>query len=81
MNEFKKAQQLLMSIQETMERLALGEAGLLESGVKADDIVRLIDAVRDVAEFVEIELGVKSITKTDDRDIARMALGWMKHVG
>jgi hypothetical protein len=81
MNEFKKAQRLLMSIQETMERLALGEAGLLEKDVKADDIVRLIDAVRDVAEMVEIELGVKSITKTDDRDIARMALGWMKNVG
>jgi hypothetical protein len=76
MNEFNRLTKMLGEAQEALEMLAGGEAGMLDEGTTVSDITALLDAVNDMAEFLEGELGSR-LTRTDDREIEDMVECWL----
>lgn len=69
---------LLGEAQETMEEIASGGAGVATDirGGYGHSIGSLIEAVRDMAEFVEDELGCR-LTRADDSQIEQMVDSWL----
>jgi hypothetical protein len=57
MNDFNRLTKMLGEAQEALEMLAGGEAGLLDNGTTASDIAELVEAVQDMASFLEHEIG------------------------
>lgn len=76
MNEFKRLTKMLGEAQEALERLAGGEAGMLDEGTTARDISELLIAVQDMTGFLEDELGSR-LTRADDSEIEDMADCWL----
>lgn len=76
MNEYRKLAMRLSEAQEALEMLAGGESGMLDEGTTFHDITVLLDAVNDMAGFLEDELGSR-LTRTDDREVEDMVECWM----
>jgi adenine deaminase len=76
MNEFKKMAEKLAEAQEALEMLAGGESGMLYEGTTAHDIYALVEAVTNMTEFLEGELGSR-LTRTDDREVEDMVDCWL----
>lgn len=76
MNEFQRLAKMLGEAQEALEMLAGGESGMLDEGTTVHDITALLDAVNDMAGFLEGELGSR-LTRTDDREVEDMVECWM----
>lgn len=76
MNEFKRLTKMIGEAQEALEMLAGGEAGMLDEGTTAADICDLLEAVYDITNFLEDELGAR-LTRTDDREVEDMVECWL----
>lgn len=77
MNEMEKITRLLGEAQEALEYLADGEAGMLQNGTTAQNVADIIDAVRDMAGFLEDEF-CRRLTRTDDLETQDIVLGWFE---
>jgi hypothetical protein len=77
MNEFNRLTKMLGEAQEALEMLAGGEAGMLYEGTTRDDITAMIDAVRDMADFLEDEC-YSRLSLAEDREIEDMVDGWLE---
>lgn len=76
MNEFKRIAKMLGEAQEALEMLAGGEAGMLDEGTTAGDINELIEAVQDMADMLEGELG-RRLSRADNYEIEDMVGCWL----
>jgi hypothetical protein len=77
MNEFERLTKMLGEAQEALEMLAGGEAGMLDEGTTAADIVELITAVQEMASFLEDEVGSRRLSRVDDSEIENTVDCWL----
>lgn len=75
MNTMQRITKLLGEAQEALEMLAGGEAGMLDEGTTVMNIADMIDAVRDMAGFLEDEFGSR-LTRTNDLETQDMVQCW-----
>lgn len=71
-------QELTKAIQdmtETLDRLACGDAGLLDNDANADDVAELLSAVSELVEVVEDDLGTR-LTRAGHCQIEDMTARW-----
>jgi hypothetical protein len=76
MNEFQRLTKMLTEAQEALEMLSGGEAGMLDEGTTAQDILELVIAVQDMNSFLEDEFG-EPLTRVKDSEIEDMANVWL----
>lgn len=77
MNTIQRITRLLAEAQEALEMLAGGEAGMLDEGTTTQNVADMIDAVRDMAGFLEDEFGTR-LTRTNDLESQDMVQCWFE---
>lgn len=75
----KTMTRLLRDAQEAIERLACGEAGLLDNNDTAADVAAMLVEVQALAQLVEDETN-RRFTRLDDTEIEDVVDGWFSSV-
>ncbi len=73
----KTMTRMLRDTAEAMERLACGEAGLLDNSDTAADVAALLMEVLAIAQLIEDETGTR-VSRISDTDIESLTAGWME---
>ena len=74
--KFSKLTSEIKDATESLDRLACGAPGLMPNGTPRDEIVALLEAVKELAELVEDEVGLP-IEKSDSGELANVVDRWM----
>ena len=62
---------------EAIERLSIGQTGMLEVGTTPADVVRFIELISDITDIVEDELGQR-LTSAHPEQVERLVDGWFR---